>query len=141
LTNGSQGKARVNQQGRAGVSIENAAREPQRGEPLWGEPQGADLTGADLRKADLQAAILLEADLACADLTGCRIYGISAWNLKLEVTKQQSLVITSEDEPEITVDNIKVARFICLMLHNQKDQGRHRHDYLKGGADPWSFHR
>jgi hypothetical protein len=30
------------------------------------------------------------------------------------------LVITNEDEPEITVDNIEVARFIYLMLHNQK---------------------
>jgi hypothetical protein len=30
------------------------------------------------------------------------------------------LVITRRDEPEITVDNIEVAQFIYLMLHNQK---------------------
>jgi hypothetical protein len=30
------------------------------------------------------------------------------------------LVITPRDEPEITVDNIEVAQFIYLMLHNQK---------------------
>jgi hypothetical protein len=30
------------------------------------------------------------------------------------------LVITSQDEPEITVDNIEVAQFIYLLLHNQK---------------------
>jgi len=30
------------------------------------------------------------------------------------------LVITHFDEPEITVDNIEVAQFIYLMLHNQK---------------------
>ena len=32
----------------------------------------------------------------------------------------RDLVITHHDEPEITVDNIEVAQFIYLMLHNQK---------------------
>ena len=62
----------------------------------------------------------MDTDLTGADLTGCRIYGVSAWGLKLEGTKQQNLVITPADEPEITVDNIEVAQFIYLMLHNQK---------------------
>jgi Pentapeptide repeats (8 copies) len=81
---------------------------------------GANLSGAKLSEANLQAATLLETDLMGADLTGCRIYGVSAWGLKLEETKQQNLVITKEDEPKITVDNIEVAQFIYLMLHNQK---------------------
>jgi hypothetical protein len=56
-----------------------------------------------------------------ADLTGCRIYGISAWKLKLdETTKQQNLVITAPGEPKVTVDNIEVAQFVYLMLHNEK---------------------
>jgi hypothetical protein len=62
----------------------------------------------------------VETDLTDADLTGCRIYGVSAWNLRLERTKQENLVITREDEPEITVDDIEVAQFIYLMLNNQK---------------------
>jgi hypothetical protein len=36
------------------------------------------------------------------------------------MAKQQNLVITSGDEPEITVDNVEVAQFIYLLLHNQK---------------------
>jgi hypothetical protein len=41
--------------------------------------------------------------------------------LKLsEGTKQKNLVITVGNEPEITVDNIEVAQFIYLLLHNQK---------------------
>ena len=62
----------------------------------------------------------MEANFASADLTGCRIYGVSAWGLKLERVKQQNLIITPEGEPKITVDNIEVAQFIYLMLHNQK---------------------
>jgi hypothetical protein len=79
-----------------------------------------DLSGADLTGANLRGAALLDIEFTGADLTGCRIYGISAWGLKLERTKQQNLVITKENEPEITVDNIEVAQFIYLMLNNEK---------------------
>lgn len=82
--------------------------------------EDTNLGGADLRGAKLQGATLVRTDLTGADLTGCRIYGVSAWELKLETTKQKNLVITSENEQEITVDNIEVAQFIYLMLHNQK---------------------
>jgi uncharacterized protein YjbI with pentapeptide repeats len=81
---------------------------------------GAVLTGANLSGADLQAAILVNTDLTGADLTACHIHGISAWNLKLEGTKQQNLLITRWDEPAITVDNIEVAQFVYLLLHNEK---------------------
>jgi hypothetical protein len=58
-----------------------------------------------------------------ADLTGSRIYGISAWNVKLsEGTKQQDLIITGADEPDVTVDYLEVAQFIYLLLHNEKLQ-------------------
>jgi hypothetical protein len=80
----------------------------------------ANLRRADLRSTDLDSATLVDVDLTDADLTGCRIYGISAWNLTLKRTKQQNLVITPRKKPEITVDNIEVAQFIYLMLHNQK---------------------
>ena len=104
------------------------------GHDLRREPLG----GADLGGADLQAAILIDTDFSGADLTGCRIYGVSAWSQKLEGAKQQNLVITGHDEPAITVDNIEVAQFIYLLLHNKKIR-----DVIEtqGGADPRSLHR
>ena len=81
---------------------------------------GADLRGTDLRGADLQSAILIETNLTDADLTGCRVYGISAWDLKLKGAKQRDVMITRHNEPEITVDDIEVAQFIYLLLHNEK---------------------
>jgi uncharacterized protein YjbI with pentapeptide repeats len=81
----------------------------------------ANLTEANLTGANLLGATLVDTVVTGADLTGCRIYGVSAWGLKLdEQTKQRNLLITPEHEPEITVDNIEVAQFIYLMLHNQK---------------------
>jgi uncharacterized protein YjbI with pentapeptide repeats len=81
----------------------------------------ADLTGADLTGANLVYATLVDTDLRGADLTGCHIHGVSAWRLKLDSrTKQQNLVITGTDEPTVTVDNIEVAQFVYLLLHNEK---------------------
>ena len=71
-------------------------------------------------RASLLGANLVEANLRGADLTGCRIYGASAWGVKLDETKQRNLIITNLHEPEITVDNIEVAQFIYLLLHNPK---------------------
>jgi Pentapeptide repeats (8 copies) len=81
---------------------------------------GADLSGADLSGADLSLAPLVSADLTDADLTGCHIYGVSAWGLKLDGTKQHNLIITKTGEPEVTTDDIEVAQFLYLLLHNQK---------------------
>jgi hypothetical protein len=80
----------------------------------------ANLGMSDLRRANLQGASLVNTDVTRADLTGCRIYGVSAWGVKLESAKQQNLIITPGNEPEITVDNIEVAQFVYLLLHNQK---------------------
>jgi hypothetical protein len=87
---------------------------------------GADLISANFNSANLQGASLeyanlSEADFTDADLTGCQVYGVSAWGLKLsEATKQRNLVITLPGDPEITVDNIEVAQFVYLLLHNEK---------------------
>jgi uncharacterized protein YjbI with pentapeptide repeats len=98
---------------------------------LWrADLSGADLHGADLSLANfgratlcganLEASTMLDTNLGGADLTGCRVFGVSAWGLKLRPAKQENLVITRRREPEITVDNIEVAQFVYLMLHNEK---------------------
>jgi uncharacterized protein YjbI with pentapeptide repeats len=81
---------------------------------------GANLSGANLSVADLQSTILIGTDFSGADLSGCRIYGVSAWGLKLERSRQRNLIITCFGTPEITVDNIEVAQFVYLLLHNEK---------------------
>jgi hypothetical protein len=82
--------------------------------------RGANLASASLGKADLRGSVLIRTNLEGANLTGCRIYGISAWNVNLVGVQQSDLVITDEDEPVITVDNLEVAQFIYLLLHNER---------------------
>ena len=55
-----------------------------------------------------------------ADLTGCRVYGVAAWDLDLEETKQEALIVSPAGEPTVTVDDIEVAQFIYFMLNNEK---------------------
>jgi Pentapeptide repeats (8 copies) len=81
-----------------------------------------NLNEANLTRADLRCASLMRTDFTGADLTGGLVFGVSAWGVKLEKAKQQNLIITDpvENEPSITVDNIEVAQFVYLLLHNEK---------------------
>jgi uncharacterized protein YjbI with pentapeptide repeats len=83
----------------------------------------ANLGGADLSGADLSGAQLIETNLVAAILTGCRVYGVSAWNVQItEDTHMLDLVVAPPGEPELTTDDLEVAQFIYLMLHNEKLQ-------------------
>lgn len=80
----------------------------------------ADLTSANLSRCNLQSADLVDATMKHAVLTGCRVYGVAAWNLNLDGVEQSDLVITRNNEPIITVDHLDVAQFIYLILNNSK---------------------
>jgi uncharacterized protein YjbI with pentapeptide repeats len=81
---------------------------------------GANFSEANLNEANLSGATLVQVDFQRADLTDCRIYGISAWDVKIEGAIQKNLVITEEGKSALTVDDLEVAQFIYLMLNNQK---------------------
>ncbi|HEY7092280.1 MAG TPA: pentapeptide repeat-containing protein [Ktedonobacterales bacterium] len=84
---------------------------------------GARLTAADLAGANLSNANLSDANFNAAIMNGCRIYGISAWNVQLDEAQQVDLLISRYKEPDITVDNLEVAQFLYLMLHSEKIRG------------------
>src|SRR5438270_11228640 len=79
-----------------------------------------DLSGANLSGAHLIKAYCIETNLTRAILTNCAIYGISAWDVQMKEAKQDSLLITLPAQPKITVDNLKVAQFIYLLLNNEE---------------------
>ena len=91
---------------------------------LWGSDfREAVFRGADLSGANLMCAQLVRADFSGANLTGCKVYGTSAWEVKLEGTKQEELVITPPDKPDeaaVTVDDLQVAQFIFLLLNHKE---------------------
>jgi len=80
----------------------------------------ADLSGGDLTEADLSGAILVKTKINEVKVSGSSVYGISVWDVEGEFEEQRDLVITPDGAPVITVDNIKVAQFIYLILNNEE---------------------
>jgi uncharacterized protein YjbI with pentapeptide repeats len=80
----------------------------------------ADLNGADLSRANLTQATLISTKVTAAKVSGSEVYGINVWDLVGEFEEQEDLIITHKDEPLVTVDNIKVAQFIHLILNNEE---------------------
>ena len=78
----------------------------------------ADLSGADLREADLRGTSLIRTVIDKAKISGSLVYAINVLDLKGEFEEQKDLVITPSKTSMITVDNIKVAQFIHLILNN-----------------------
>jgi len=86
--------------------------------------RGADLRDADLTEANLSLAVLFGTNLDGAVLTGARVFGVSAWGLSLDkVRDQRRLRITPRSEPAVTVDNLEIAQFVYLLLHNDRIRG------------------
>jgi uncharacterized protein YjbI with pentapeptide repeats len=81
---------------------------------------GALFKDTDAAGVNFEGSILVETDFEGADLSGSRIYGISAWDIKLSGTKMKDLIITKKDKPKVMVDNLEVAQFIYLLLNNEK---------------------
>ena len=83
-----------------------------------------DLSGADLTGADLTDCRMLDVNLTGAVLVGCRVNGVSVGRATLTDTAQRDLIITTYDEPTIMVDDLEVAQFLGVLIHNTKIRER-----------------
>ncbi len=79
----------------------------------------ASLQGALIRRTNLMGAVLVEADLTQAKLSESLVYGVSAWNARLDGTAQYGLIVTGPDQPHVTVDHLEMAQFVALVLNNE----------------------
>ena len=93
-----------------------------RGAYLWGTDfREANFAGADLTGANLRNAQLVMTKFPAATLTGCKVYGIAAWDIDLSGATQSDLNISAPNQRHvITVDSLEVAQFIYLLLSNKK---------------------
>lgn len=89
----------------------------------------ARLTGADLSRSNLTTTQFVGTDITKVKISGSRVYGINVWDLRGDFEEQHDLIINfrsplptlvPDRQPVITVDNVEVAQFIYLILHNQK---------------------
>ena len=80
----------------------------------------ANLSETKLIEANLVGAILFNTNIDKANISRSKIYGVSVWDVKGEPEEQRDLVIAPPWAPNsaITIDNIKIAQFIYLILNN-----------------------
>ena len=74
----------------------------------------------NLRNTDISYSQIVSTILDGADISGCRVFGTSAWDLNLDNTTQNDLVISRSGEPIVTVDSLEMSQFIYLLLNNRK---------------------
>jgi len=100
----------------------------------WTDISGADLSRAVLRQANLnevkaRRTTLRGADLAYstfvggslvrADLSRALVYGASVWDVDLTGAVQEHLIITRPSEPDVSVNDFKVAQSLHLIIANR----------------------
>ena len=82
-----------------------------------------DMSNTDMTESDLRGCSLIKTDLRKSILESCKVYGICAWDLLLDEAAQSNLILGSDEEAMITVDDIEVAHFIYLLISNKKISG------------------
>ena len=67
---------------------------------------------------------MVDVNLRGTKLCDCRIFGISVWKVETDdQTEQNNLILGDQSDPVLTVDNLKVAQFIYLLLNNEEIRG------------------
>ncbi|WP_448564499.1 pentapeptide repeat-containing protein [Trichothermofontia sp.] len=79
----------------------------------------ANLSDTTLVEVNLMGARLLKTNLEGANLCECRVYGMSAWELKATAAQQSHLLITPYNETAIAVNSLEIAQFLSLWLNSQ----------------------
>ena len=80
----------------------------------------ANISRADLREVELSGALFVGTKVDKAKISNSSIYGISVWDLDGQFEEQTDLVISQNDKSIVTVDNVKVAQFVHLILNNKE---------------------
>jgi len=80
----------------------------------------ADLSGADMTDSKLMFASLVMARMQQTKLDGSSVYGASVWDVTTDAETSQNDLVVEFMSNKISVDNIKIAQFLYLLLENEE---------------------
>jgi uncharacterized protein YjbI with pentapeptide repeats len=80
----------------------------------------ANFSAANLNGAHLSGAMCVQTNFSGATLIGCYVSGMLTVDVNLEGAVQADLRILPQDESRITVDNLKVAQCVYMLLHDEE---------------------
>jgi len=79
-----------------------------------------DFTGSCFLRTKLEHMSLVRCNFSGTIIDLCSVYGTSAWDLNVENSKHENIIITNDEREVITVDDLELAQFIYLLINNQK---------------------
>lgn len=82
--------------------------------------EDTSFAGSRFTDTILEHINFVSSDFSNTVMKDCHVYGISSWDLNMENSVQNNIVISKEDQPLITVDSIELAQFLYLMINNAK---------------------
>lgn len=78
----------------------------------------ASLVGADLTSCDLNRCIFSSVEVSGAHFVGCAVYGMAVWDIHGVPAECVDLRITELGSTLVTVDDLRIAQFIHLLIDN-----------------------
>jgi len=78
-----------------------------------------NFSGSEIKNSRLCNMSMVKTNLSDTEIYSTRVYGLSAWDLGTDGSRQQNILI-SEEGNTITVDDIEIAQFIHLLLRTPK---------------------
>jgi uncharacterized protein YjbI with pentapeptide repeats len=79
-----------------------------------------DFKGSRFFRTKLEHMSLVKCNFAGTIIDSCSVYGTAAWDLNLDNSRQENIIITSDDSEVITIDNLELAQFLYLLINNKK---------------------
>ena len=82
----------------------------------------SNLQHTTLINTDFNNTLFVQTNISGSIMQGCKVYGVSAWDLvgKPKIMKNLVINTSNADKNSITVDNIEIAQFIYLLLYDKK---------------------
>jgi uncharacterized protein YjbI with pentapeptide repeats len=86
----------------------------------YASAEDTSFEGSRIRNCSFEHMSLVNVNFTGADIRKVRVYGTSAWDLALDGTSQQEIIVGRAGETSITVDNLELAQFIHLLVTNSR---------------------
>lgn len=78
-----------------------------------------DFKGSCFTRCRLEHMSLVKCNFSETIIDSCSVYGTSAWDLNIENSKHENIIITSDRSEIITIDNLELAQFLYLLINNK----------------------
>jgi uncharacterized protein YjbI with pentapeptide repeats len=79
-----------------------------------------DFKGSRFFRTKLEHMSLVKCNFSETIIDTCYVYATSAWDLNVDNSKHENIIITNDNSEVITIDKLELAQFLYLLINNKK---------------------